>query len=72
MKVKTTKQGFIYGILRQPGQEFDLVARKMAGGKNLSASDQFSEVWMQKVLKPGPKSGPKPALGPREPVEDSQ
>lgn len=72
MKVKATKQGFIYGILRHPGQQFDLVARKVSGGKNLSASDQFSEAWMERVLKPGPKSSPKPTLRPREPVGDSQ
>ena len=51
-----------YGTKRYyPGDKFTLVARKGRGGKTVTAEQQFSDKWMEKVNKPGPK--------PKEPVK---
>ena len=61
MKVKVREdlvEDFIgfYGVKRRrPGQVFELVDRKKKDGSTLKAKDQFSERWMEKVNKPGPK-----------------
>ena len=65
VRVKETQVESFYGFYglkrRYPGDEFTLVDKKNDDGKVIcSAKSQFSERWMEKVNKPGPK--------PKEPV----
>ena len=75
VRVKKGKVGFIYGSLRRgdiPGakpDEFVLKAfehpRKLNDKDEplvVTAEDQFSKIWMEKVDKPKAKPGPKPKL----------
>ena len=64
VRVKEGEKGFIYGVLRREGQEFDLIKLQCTGDKDkfIKPEEQFSSAWMEKVevkAKPGPK--PKPA-----------
>jgi hypothetical protein len=65
VRVKETLVENFYGFYgderRYPGDKFDLVERKTKDGEVVSVESQFSERWMEKVNKPGPK--------PKEPVK---
>ena len=65
VRVKETQVESFYGFYgqerRYPGDKFELIAMKDKNGKTVSAESQFSERWMEKVNKPGPK--------PKEPVK---
>jgi hypothetical protein len=50
MKVKATKQGFIYGLLKKVGDEFTLVDTESS-----KAKDQFSSKWMEEIKQPKKK-----------------
>jgi hypothetical protein len=67
VRVKQGQKGFIYDSMRREGDEFTLESfkhpkKKDANGEPLvvSAEDQFSDTWMEKVDKPRAKPGPKP------------
>jgi hypothetical protein len=67
VRVKAGKKGFIYDSLRREGDEFTLKSfkhPKKTDSKDeplvVSAEDQFSKEWMEKVDKPKAKPGPKP------------
>ena len=65
VRVKETQVESFYGFYgerrRYPGDEFELIDKKDGEGKVIySAKSQFSDKWMEKVNKPGPK--------PKEPV----
>ena len=65
VRVKETLVENFYGFYglkrRYPGDKFELVAKKDSKGKTVTAEQQFSDKWMEKVNKPGPK--------PKEPVK---
>lgn len=44
MKVRATKQGFIYGLCKNVGDEFTLTDTD-----NSKAKEQFSSKWMEEV-----------------------
>ena len=56
VRVKETQVESFYGFYgqerRYPGDEFTLIARKGKNGKTISAKSQFSERWMEEVVKP--------------------
>lgn len=66
VRVKETQVESFYGFYglkrRYPGEEFKLEAKKDQNGKTITAESQFSDKWMEKVNKPGPK--------PKQPVEN--
>jgi len=52
VRVKDGKTGFIYGVLRNEGEEFTLKAVKgLRDGKpvTITVNQQFSEIWMDKI-----------------------
>lgn len=66
VRVKETQVEGFYGFYgqerRYPGDKFELVARKTKNGETVSVESQFSDKWMEKVNKPGPK--PKDKIDP--------
>jgi hypothetical protein len=56
VRVKETLVENFYGFYgdrrRYPGDKFELVARKGANSKTISAKSQFSEKWMEELVKP--------------------
>ena len=51
MKVVATREGFIYGEKRKPGDKFTLVDVEMNKGGIYKAKDQFSNNWMKALPK---------------------
>jgi len=74
MKVRATKLGFYNNRKQREGTVFFLKERKLRG-KKLSAEDQFSELWMEKVDgAEAPKKAPakKAKATPSEQVDQNQ
>lgn len=60
LRVRATKLGFYGGKRRYEGDVFELIDRPHRDNKTLTAEQQFSKSWMEKLDDDQPDPTPKP------------